>query len=64
MLSNLGLEWWKARRRRTVVLLALEEELRGVAFNPKDQTFAGFTSQVFDELFVDNCHTPPVRNGA
>ena len=46
-------ERWKAGRRRKVLLLALEEELRAVAFNPEHRSFGGFTSQTFDELFAD-----------
>ncbi len=53
LLSNIGVERWKAERRRTVVLLALEEELRAVAFNPPARSFGGFTSQTFDALFSD-----------
>lgn len=47
------LEMYKAARRRDVLLMALEEELRAVAFDAPNQWFAGFTSQTFDELFAD-----------
>ncbi len=42
LLSNIGVERWKAERRRTVILLALEEELHAVAFYPSDRCFGGF----------------------
>ena len=47
------LEKRKEARRRDVLQMALREELRAVAFTAPAQTFAGFTSQTFDELFAD-----------
>ena len=47
------LEHWRESKRRTVILLALEEELRAVAFKPGSKYISGFTSQTFDELFAD-----------
>ena len=39
------------RKRRSVIILALEEELLAVEF--LEGGFSGFTSQTFDELFPD-----------
>lgn len=47
------LQRWKWARRRRVIVVALEEELRAVVFDEGGQTFGGFSSQTFDELYAD-----------
>jgi len=45
------MERWRDTRRRRVLALALEEELRAVYFD--DHGFGGYTAQTFDEFFPE-----------
>ncbi len=47
------LEKWRVARHRKALRMVLREELCAVRFDAPNQTFGGFTSQTFDQLFAD-----------